>query len=81
MTTRLSPIAATLISSAAAKLSDGAGHGLPIEQGAQMFWLEGGVASGLRPGGRPRTALTPSLARNGDRWLSFGTPDGDRQDQ
>ena len=31
--------------------------------------------------GRPRTALTPSLARNGDRWLSFGTPDGDRQDQ
>lgn len=57
------------------------GLGFPLNSRAQMFWLEEGVPSGLRPGARPRTTLTPSLACNGDRWLSFGTPGGDQQDQ
>jgi gamma-glutamyltranspeptidase/glutathione hydrolase len=56
--------------------------GFPLGTRAQMFWLQDGVASGLVPGARPRTTLTPSLAlRNGRPWLSFGTPGGDQQDQ
>jgi gamma-glutamyltranspeptidase / glutathione hydrolase len=48
----------------------------------QMFWLEDGLASSLRPGSRPRTTLSPSLAfRNGRPYLAFGTPGGDMQDQ
>jgi len=36
----------------------------------------------LRPGLRPRTTLTPSLAlRDGRPYLAFGTPGGDQQDQ
>lgn len=49
---------------------------------AQMFWLEPGLPSTLRPGARPRTTLSPSLAfREGEPWLAFGTPGGDQQDQ
>lgn len=49
---------------------------------AQMFWLERNLASTLAPGRRPRTTLSPSLARHQDgRVLSFGTPGGDQQDQ
>ncbi len=49
---------------------------------AQMFWLEPGLQSSLRPGARPRTTLSPSLAlRDGRPWLAFGTPGGDQQDQ
>ncbi|GAA2437945.1 gamma-glutamyltransferase family protein [Actinomadura vinacea] len=49
---------------------------------AQMFWLESGLPSSLRPGARPRTTLSPSLAlRDGRPWLAFGTPGGDQQDQ
>ncbi len=49
---------------------------------AQMFWLEPGLASSLRPGTRPRTTLTPSMAlRDGQPWMAFGTPGGDQQDQ
>ena len=48
---------------------------------AQMFWLEEGLPL-LEPGGRPRTTLSPSLAlRDGERWMSYGTPGGDQQDQ
>jgi gamma-glutamyltranspeptidase/glutathione hydrolase len=48
----------------------------------QMFWLEPGLASSLRPGTRPRTTLSPNLAfRDGEPWLAFGTPGGDQQDQ
>lgn len=57
------------------------GLGFPLNSRAQMFWLEEDVPSALRPGSRPRTTLTPSMARNGDRWLAFGTPGGDQQDQ
>ncbi|MCK2219822.1 gamma-glutamyltransferase family protein [Actinomadura sp. ATCC 31491] len=49
---------------------------------AQMFWLQEGLPASLRPGARPRTTLSPSLAlRDGRPWLAFGTPGGDQQDQ
>lgn len=49
---------------------------------AQMCWLQDGLPSTLRPGARPRTTLSPSLAfRDGRPWLAFGTPGGDQQDQ
>jgi gamma-glutamyltranspeptidase/glutathione hydrolase len=49
---------------------------------AQMFCLEHGHPNALRPGARPRTTLTPSLAfRDGMPWMAFGTPGGDQQDQ
>lgn len=49
---------------------------------AQMFWLEDGLPSSLRPGTRPRTTLSPGLAlRDGIPALAFGTPGGDQQDQ
>ena len=49
---------------------------------AQMFALADGLPNTLRPGVRPRTTLSPSLAlRDGEPWLAFGTPGGDSQDQ
>lgn len=58
------------------------GLGFPLGTRAQMFWLAPGLASSLRPGARPRTTLSPSLAlRDGEPWLAFGTPGGDQQDQ
>jgi gamma-glutamyltranspeptidase/glutathione hydrolase len=49
---------------------------------SQMFWLEPGLPASLRPGSRPRTTLSPSLAlRDGRPWMAFGTPGGDQQDQ
>jgi gamma-glutamyltranspeptidase / glutathione hydrolase len=49
---------------------------------AQMFWLRPGLPASLRPGVRPRTTLSPSLAlRDGRPWMAFGTPGGDQQDQ
>ncbi|HYI55148.1 MAG TPA: gamma-glutamyltransferase [Microlunatus sp.] len=48
----------------------------------QMFALVEGLPNTLRPGVRPRTTLSPSLAlRDGEPWLAFGTPGGDSQDQ
>ncbi len=48
----------------------------------QMFALEEDLPNTLRPGVRPRTTLSPSLAlRDGEPWLAFGTPGGDSQDQ
>ncbi len=58
------------------------GLGFPLGTRAQMFWLQDGLASTLRPGARPRTTLSPSLAlRDGRPWVAFGTPGGDSQDQ
>lgn len=58
------------------------GLGMPLNSRAQMFWLEDGLASSLRPGARPRTTLSPSMAQAPDgRQLAFGTPGGDQQDQ
>lgn len=49
---------------------------------AQMFWLDEDHPAALRPGKRPRSTLTPTLAlRNGDPYLAWGSPGGDQQDQ
>ncbi|MDQ2837627.1 MAG: gamma-glutamyltransferase [Actinomycetota bacterium] len=59
-----------------------AGLGFALGSRTQMSWLEPGFASSLRPGSRPRTTLSPSLAlRDGRPYLAFGTPGGDQQDQ
>lgn len=49
---------------------------------AQMCWLEHGLPASLAPGRRPRTTLSPTLARRSDGTVTaFGTPGGDQQDQ
>jgi gamma-glutamyltranspeptidase/glutathione hydrolase len=55
--------------------------GFPLGTRAQMFWLEEGLPNSLEPRKRPRTTLSPSLARRDDELLAFGTPGGDQQDQ
>jgi gamma-glutamyltranspeptidase/glutathione hydrolase len=58
------------------------GLGFPLGTRAQMFSLQEGHPNVLAPGKRPRTTLTPSMAIGPDgRWLAFGTPGGDQQDQ
>jgi gamma-glutamyltranspeptidase/glutathione hydrolase len=58
------------------------GLGFPLSTRAQMFWLDEGLPSTLKPGVRPRTTLTPTLVtREGEPWMAFGTPGGDQQDQ
>ena len=58
------------------------GLGVPLNSRAQMFWLEPGSPTSLAPGRRPRTTLSPSMARTPDgSRLAFGTPGGDQQDQ
>ena len=48
---------------------------------AQMFWLEEGLPASLEPRKRPRTTLSPTIARGDGEVLAFGTPGGDQQDQ
>ncbi|MDP9285200.1 MAG: gamma-glutamyltransferase family protein [Actinomycetota bacterium] len=56
--------------------------GWPLGSRAQMFWLDEGLASSLKPGTRPRTTLSPGLVlRGGEPWLAYGTPGGDQQEQ
>ena len=56
--------------------------GFPLGSRAQMSNLDPGLPNTLRPGVRPRTTLSPSLAmRDGEPWMAFGTPGGDQQDQ
>ena len=56
--------------------------GFPLGTRGQMFWLEEGLPNSLAPGKRPRTTLSPSMARRPDGGLvAFGTPGGDQQDQ
>ncbi len=56
--------------------------GFPLGTRGQMFWLQPGLPSSLHPGARPRSTLSPSMAlRDGEAWMSFGTPGGDQQDQ
>jgi gamma-glutamyltranspeptidase/glutathione hydrolase len=58
------------------------GLGFPLGTRAQMFNLEAGLPNALKPGKRPRTTLSPSLAfRDGAPYMAFGTPGGDAQDQ
>jgi gamma-glutamyltranspeptidase / glutathione hydrolase len=64
-------------------------HGSPVVPGlgfclgtrAQMFWLEEELPSSLEPRKRPRTTLSPTIARRDGDTLAFGTPGGDQQDQ
>ncbi len=56
--------------------------GFPMGTRAQMGWLRDGLPASLRPGRRPRTTLSPSMAlRDGKPWMAFGTPGGEQQDQ
>jgi gamma-glutamyltranspeptidase/glutathione hydrolase len=56
--------------------------GFPLGSRMQTFFLDERHPNALRPGKRPRTTLTPSLAtRAGEPYLAFGTPGGDQQDQ
>jgi gamma-glutamyltranspeptidase/glutathione hydrolase len=56
--------------------------GFGLTTRGQMFWLTDGLPSGLAPGKRPRTTLTPTMAsKDGTPCLAFGTPGGDQQDQ
>jgi gamma-glutamyltranspeptidase/glutathione hydrolase len=56
--------------------------GFPVGTRGQMFVLDPEHPNALSPGKRPRTTLTPSIASLADgRWIAFGTPGGDQQDQ
>ena len=56
--------------------------GFSISARGQMFWLDADHPTGLAPGKRPRTTLTPGLAlRDGEPYMAFGTLGGDQQDQ
>jgi gamma-glutamyltranspeptidase/glutathione hydrolase len=58
------------------------GLGFPVGTRLQMAVLDASHPNALAPDKRPRTTLSPSLARLADgRWLAFGTPGGDQQDQ
>lgn len=56
--------------------------GFPLGSRMQTFYLDENHPNALKPGKRPRTTLTPSLAirPDGSRF-AFGTPGGDQQDQ
>jgi gamma-glutamyltranspeptidase/glutathione hydrolase len=55
--------------------------GFALGTRAQMFWLDESHPNALEPRKRPRTTLSPSLARRDGETLAFGTPGGDQQDQ
>ena len=56
--------------------------GFPMGTRLQMAVLDPAHPNALAPGKRPRTTLSPSLARLADgRVMAFGTPGGDQQDQ
>ncbi len=56
--------------------------GFPLSTRGQMFWAKPGHPNSIAPRKRPRSTLSPSMAlRDGQAWLSFGTPGGDQQDQ
>jgi len=56
--------------------------GFPLGSRAQMFWLEEGQPGSLAPGKRPRSTLSVGMAfRDGEPYMSWGTPGGDQQDQ
>ena len=49
---------------------------------AQMFVLDEDHPAALKPGKRPRSTLSPTLAfRDGEPYLAWGSPGGDQQDQ
>lgn len=58
------------------------GLGLCLSTRGQMFWLQPGLASSLRPGRRPRTTISPTLLvdSSGAR-MALGTKGADYADQ
>jgi gamma-glutamyltranspeptidase/glutathione hydrolase len=46
-----------------------------------MFSLDPGLPNSLEPRKRPRTTLSPTIARRDGEVVAFGTPGGDQQDQ
>ena len=49
---------------------------------AQMFHLDTSHVERLEPGKKPSTTLSPSLVmKEGEPYMTFGTPGGDQQDQ
>lgn len=58
------------------------GLGFPLGTRGQMFYLNPDRPNALEPRKRPRATLTPSLVtKNGEPYMTFGTPGGDGQDQ
>lgn len=58
------------------------GLGFSLNTRLQMTWLDRRMRNALRPGHRPLTTLSPSLAfKQGQAYAAFGTPGGDQQDQ
>lgn len=57
--------------------------GISLGTRGQAMWLHAeGHPNALAPGKRPRTTLSPTVVlREGEPYLAFGTPGGDRQDQ
>jgi gamma-glutamyltranspeptidase/glutathione hydrolase len=56
--------------------------GFPLGTRLEMTWLEEGLPNTLRPGRRPRTTITPTLAlRDGAPAMAFGSPGADYQEQ
>lgn len=57
--------------------------GVALGTRLQMTWLDAKAPSGLRPGLRPRTTLTPTIVTrdDGTPYLNLGTPGGESQDQ
>lgn len=58
------------------------GLGFALGTRGQVMSLSEGHPNCLAPRRRPRTTLSPTIVeRNGDPYVVFGTPGGDRQDQ
>lgn len=56
--------------------------GWPLGSRAQMFWLDERHPGALAPGKRPRSTLSVGMAlRDGEPYMTWGTPGGDQQDQ
>ncbi|WP_405166640.1 gamma-glutamyltransferase [Nocardia sp. NBC_01499] len=56
--------------------------GFPLGNRLQTAWLDHGLPNTLTPGRRPRTTICPPLAMfQGEPFMAFGSPGGDRQDQ
>ena len=56
--------------------------GFPLGTRGQMFWLDEDHPQALRPGSRPRSTLSPTMALKDEKpYLAWGSPGGDQQDQ
>lgn len=56
--------------------------GIGMSVRGEQFWLDKTRANQVRPRGRPRYTLTPSLVfKGGVPMMALGTPGGDNQDQ